>query len=154
MTQHTLKRGLKEYGEDGVNAVLKELQQFHDRKVVTPRDPSLLSSKEKNKAALQYLMFLKKKRTGVIKGRGCIDGRKQGVYTPKEEVSSPTVATKSVMPLCAVNAMEARDFATVDLPGAFMQADMEDTVHMKLEGKMAELLVRIDPKLYRKYICI
>jgi hypothetical protein len=35
-----------------------------------------------------------------------------------------------------------------------MQADMEGTVHMKLEGKMAELLVRIDPKLYRKYIRI
>ena len=31
-----------------------------------------------------------------------------------------------------------------------MQADMEDVVHMKLEGKMAELLVRIDPKPYRK----
>ena len=28
----------------------------------------------------------------------------------------------------------------------------EKTVHMKLEGKMAELMVRIDPKMYRKYI--
>ena len=53
---------------------------------------------------------------------------------------------------CAIDATERRDVATVDLPGAFMQADMEDTVHMKLEGKMAELLVRCDPKLYRKYI--
>jgi hypothetical protein len=42
--------------------------------------------------------------------------------------------------------------ATVDIPGAFMQADMEDIVHMKLEGKMAELLVRMDPQLYRKHI--
>jgi hypothetical protein len=38
--------------------------------------------------------------------------------------------------------------AKVDLPGAFMQANMEGTVHMKLEGTMAKLLVRIDPKLY------
>lgn len=43
---------------------------------------------------------------------------------------------------------------TVDIPGAFMQANMEDLVHMKLEGKMAELLVKLDHKLYRKHIQI
>jgi Reverse transcriptase (RNA-dependent DNA polymerase) len=40
----------------------------------------------------------------------------------------------------------------VDIPGAFMQADMDELVHMRLEGTMAELLVKLDPKLYRKYI--
>jgi hypothetical protein len=53
---------------------------------------------------------------------------------------------------CVIDAMERRDVATVDIPGAFMQADMDETVHMKLEGKMAELLVRIDPELYRKHV--
>jgi hypothetical protein len=28
---------------------------------------------------------------------------------------------------------------------------MEDIVHMVFKGKMAELLVKIDPKLYQKY---
>ena len=42
--------------------------------------------------------------------------------------------------------------ATCDIPGAFMQADMDDVVHMKLEGKMVELLVKVDAKLYRKYV--
>jgi hypothetical protein len=42
--------------------------------------------------------------------------------------------------------------ATVDIPGAFMQADMDKLVHMRLEGTMAELLVRINPKLYRKFV--
>jgi hypothetical protein len=32
-----------------------------------------------------------------------------------------------------------RDIATVDILGAFMQADIDETVHVKLEGKMAEL---------------
>jgi hypothetical protein len=53
---------------------------------------------------------------------------------------------------CLIDAKEHRDVATVDIPGAFMQADMEDLVHMKLEGKMAELLVKLDPKLYQKYV--
>jgi hypothetical protein len=43
---------------------------------------------------------------------------------------------------------------TVNIPGGFMQADMDDLVHMKLEGKMAKLLVKLEPKLYRKYVQI
>jgi hypothetical protein len=55
---------------------------------------------------------------------------------------------------CTIDAKERRDVATVDIPGAFMQTYMEDTVHMVLEGTMAELLVKLDSKLYRKYIQI
>ena len=48
--------------------------------------------------------------------------------------------------------MEHQKVATVDIPGEFMQADMEgETVHMNLEGKMKKLLTKLDPKLYRKY---
>jgi hypothetical protein len=42
--------------------------------------------------------------------------------------------------------------ATVDIPGAFLQAEMDEPVHMKLSEKMAELLTQIDAKLYRKFI--
>jgi hypothetical protein len=31
---------------------------------------------------------------------------------------------------CTINAKEKWDVATVDIPGAFMQTDMEDTVHI------------------------
>ena len=148
-----MKKGIKEFGEAGVEAVLKELQQLHDRKVLEPRQPETMTREEK-RAALHYLMFLTKKRCGRIKGRGCADGRKQRAYTSKEDASSPTVAIESLMLSCVIDAKEKRDVATVDLPGAFMQADMDDLVHMRLEGKMAELLVRCDPKLYRKYVRI
>eukprot|EP00957_Ditylum_brightwellii_P114721 8747804-Ditylum_brightwellii.AAC.1 len=43
------------------------------------------------------------------------------------------------------------DFATVDIPGAFMQANMDEAVHMKIEGTVAELLTKLDPKLYRHH---
>jgi hypothetical protein len=33
-----------------------------------------------------------------------------------------------------------------------MQADMDKTVNIELQGKIAELLVKLDPKLYRKHI--
>ncbi len=151
MTQMNLKKGIKEFGQAGVDAVLKELKQLHDRKVVEPRHATTLSGEEK-RDALQYLMFLKEKRNGDIKGRGCADGRKQRKYIRKEDASSPTVAIESVMITSTIDAKEQRDVATVDVPGAFMQADMDDVVHLKLEGKMVELLVMIDPELYRPYV--
>ena len=144
MTQHSVRKGLKLFGDKGVIAVTNELVQLHERGVVEPKFIYELDGQQK-RDALQYLMFLKQKRNGTIKGRGCADGRKQRKYTAKEEASSPTVAIESVMLSCVIDAKEKRDVGTVDLPGAFMQADMEDEVYMKLEGKMAELMVRIDP---------
>jgi hypothetical protein len=108
---------------------------------------------EKN-AALEYLMFLKKKRCGNIKGRGCANGRKQQEYTSKEDASSPTVLIESRMLFCVIDAKEKQDAATVNIPGAFMQADMDKLIHMRLEGMMAKLLVKLDLKLYWKYIQI
>ena len=44
--------------------------------------------------------------------------------------------------------------ATLDIPGAFLQADMDELVHVKFEVIMTELLSKIDPKLYGKYVVI
>ena len=33
-----------------------------------------------------------------------------------------------------------------------MQADMEEKVGIKLEGKMAELFVKLCPRMYRKFL--
>jgi hypothetical protein len=65
-TQHSMKKGIKLYGDAGIQAVLKELQQLHDCKVLEPKDPATLTRAEKL-AALHYLMFLKQKRNGTIK---------------------------------------------------------------------------------------
>ncbi len=52
----------------------------------------------------------------------------------------------------AIEALKHRDVGTVNIPVAFMQADKDDLVHIRLEGKMAELLVHVEPKLYQKYV--
>ena len=62
------------------------------------------------------------------------------------------VATESVLLSCVIDAKEQRDVATVDIPGAFMQGDQDETVHMHLEGTLAELLTKRDPKLYHQYV--
>jgi len=97
-------------------------------------------------------MFLKQKRCGKIKARGCADGRPQRLYKSKDETSAPTVKTESLFLSCLIDAMEGRAVATLDIPGAFMHADMDELVHMKLEGPLAELLAKVDPGEYRKFI--
>ena len=151
-TQVSMKKGLKLYGDRGEAAIEEELQQLHDRKVMEPVAADSLTYAEKKKA-LEYLMFLKEKRTGKIKGRGCADGRKQRVYTAKEEASSPTVSIESIMLTSVIDALEGRHVATADIPGAFMQADMDEVVHMRLAGKMVELLLRIAPE-FEQYVVI
>jgi hypothetical protein len=42
--------------------------------------------------------------------------------------------------------------ATCDIPGAFLHADMDKVVHMRIDGPLAKLLVNIDPKLYEPYL--
>jgi Reverse transcriptase (RNA-dependent DNA polymerase)/Zinc knuckle len=142
-SQYSMKAGLKLFGDSGKEAVRKEMQQLHDRGVMKPMHRSQLSRNQRYRA-LSYLMFLKEKANGTIKGRGCADGRSQRAYITKEESSSPTVANESVFLTSVIDAREGRDVATVDVPGAFMQADMDDEVFMRLDGVMLELLLEID----------
>ena len=107
---------------------------------------------DKRKKALRHLMFLKEKRDGSIKARGCADGRSQCEYTTKAETSSPTVLLKAMMMACAIDSREGRHVAVTDIPAAFLHADMEQDVHMLLKGTIAKLIIKLDLSLYRKYI--
>ena len=99
-------------------------------------------------------MFLKLKTDEVkIKGRGCADGRKQRYWLSKEDTSSPTVSTEGLMLSCIIYAMEVREVATADIPGAFLQIDYnKGDIHIKLEWFMVALLEEIDPEYYKYFI--
>ena len=62
---YSLKRGLKEFGQDGKNAVQSEFQQHHDMDTYFPIDPKELTRQQK-RDALELLMNLVKKRDGRI----------------------------------------------------------------------------------------
>ena len=142
--QMSVKRGLRQFGNAGAQAIMSELEQLVYRKVMEGRSANDLTTSQK-KAALKYLMFLKQKRCGKIKGRGCADGRKQWMYKSKDEMSTPTISTEALFLTCLIDTMEGRCVVTCDMPGAFMQMDIDELVHLKLEGKIAELLVKVDP---------
>ena len=151
LTQYNLKRGLEMFGNEGLKAVQNELKQLHDRNVISPVDGKMLGNQQRLEA-LPYLMSLKQKRTGQIKGRGCADGQRQRLYSNKEDASSPTVAIESVMLTSIIDASEKRDVATVDIPGAFLQASMDEVVHMKITGTMVDILEALQPLKYKEFI--
>ena len=109
-------------------------------------------TREEKRDSLQYLMFLKKKQCGRIKGQGCADRRKQHVYKTKEETSAPTVSIESLFLSCTIDAKEGWKVVTCDIPAAFMQTNIDEIIHVRLEGPLAKLLTKVDPELYTKYL--
>ena len=151
LTQHLAKKGLQIFGKDEEEAIVSEMKQLDSMDAVEPMNANMMTTQEK-KDALECLMFLKKKRCGRIKGRGCADGRKQRTCETKEETSSPMVATEALFTSCVMDADERREVATCDIPGASTQASMDKVVHVRLSGPLATLLTRVDPKKCSKCI--
>ena len=74
----------------------------------------------------------------------------------KDEAASPTVLLESILLTCVIDAKENCKVAVVDIPNAFVQTDMdgEQRVIMKMRGKLAELLVKVAPEVYRNYVVL
>ena len=53
-----------------------------------------------------------------------------------------------------IDALESREVAVLDIPGAFMQADIDKLVHARFTGEMASMLLHIDNDMYRDYVVI
>jgi hypothetical protein len=104
---------------------------------------------------LESHMFLKQKRDGKIKGRTVDGGNKQRDYISKEDDSSPTVATESVLLSCIIDAEEERDVAVVDIPNAFVQTRVKnekDMAFIKIRCILVDILVEITPDVYKYYV--
>ena len=76
----------------------------------------------------------------------------------KEESSSPTVSIPALFMTAAIEAHEDRDVATCDIPNAFIQTEQTEydkdgqRYIMKIRGKLAELLVEMEPEVYGPFL--
>jgi len=80
------------------------------------------------------------------------DGRPQREYTITAETSSPTISLEAMMQMCAIDVKEGRYVTVNNMLGDFLHADMSEDVHMVLEGTIAKPIIKLEPKLYRKYV--
>jgi hypothetical protein len=129
----------------GLEELKTEMSQLHYRKTIKPIFADSMTRQQKSQA-LRYLMFLKEKRCGRIKALEYADGRKQRLWKTKETTSSPNVRTHSLYLTAVIAALEGRKVVTVDIPGAFMQTDIDELIHVKLEDELVDVLLMVDNK--------
>jgi hypothetical protein len=149
-----LKAGLKAWGQKAHDAARNEMKQLHMRDTFKPKHWRELSPIQRQ-MVLESHMFLKEKRDGKTKARTVAGGNKQRGYIQKEDASSPTVATESVLLTCIVDAEEGRDVAVIDVPNAFIQTRVEnekDMAFIKIRGVLVDILVDIAPEVYKSYV--
>ena len=72
----------------------------------------------------------------------------------KEESTAPTVSTEAVFLTAMIDAMDNLNVAVLDVPGAFMQAEIDELVHVRFTGAMVSMLLQIDHEMYKDYIVI
>lgn len=102
-------------------------------------------------------MFLKRKRTGKVKARGCADGRPQRGCITKEESSSPTASMHALMASCVMDSIEEQSVITCDMPGAFLQGDWPQEKGkeccLKFKNIMVDMICEIEPSYKKHIIC-
>ena len=83
-------------------------------------------------------------------------GIKQCTYVgyQKSDGTSPTVATGSVIMTSVIDLHKKCDMAIVDIFGAFLNTHNNEEIVMCLGGKLVELMVRMNPKLYLPHVRI
>jgi hypothetical protein len=135
-------------------AAQSEMKQLHFRNTFKLKHCRELIQVQQQ-TVLESHMFLKQKRDGKIKGRTVAGGNKQQDYISKEDASSPTVDTESVLLSCIIDAEEERDVAVVDIPNAFVQTLVENEKEMafiKIRGILVEILQEIATDVYKSYL--
>jgi hypothetical protein len=64
------------------------------------------------------------------------------------------VSTESTFIIASITASEKRKVRCYNIPSAFVNTDMDKDVLMVLKGELAEMMIRIAPQVYRKYVTV
>ena len=152
----SVRAALRDRRDEATPVIMAELKQMLDKGVWHGVYTSSLTKKQRS-AIIRSSMFLKDKylASGAFerfKARLVAGGDQQdkGLY---DDLSSPTVATSSVLTIAAIAAKEGRKVIAIDIGGAFLNADMSPTgidVHMRLDSVMSSMLIQLDPS-YEKF---
>jgi hypothetical protein len=152
---HThIKKALVEFGDAGIEALKCELLSMIDKKVWQPVKKSTLSTAEQ-KTIINSLAFLKKKyhpdgSPDRDKARLVAGGHMQD-ETLYCDTASPTVDINNVFMEAAICALKKRVCATADIGSAYLHAEMEDIIFMRLDKHISKILCTIDNS-YCEYV--
>ena len=144
--QYSMALCIREFGDKGRDAVVKELLQLHQCGAFQPILHSVIEPQLRDNV-LESHLFLDK-RDDDIKARLVAGGDKQRHYTSSVDVSSPTCTHESIVLSAVIDAKENMDVAIVDIPNAFIQTPVRGIIYICMRGQLEELMISIDVKHY------
>ena len=62
------------------------------------------------------------------------------------------MSTEAIFITAIIDTWESQHVAVVDVPGAFMQVDMDEGIHVHFHGEMVKLLLDIDQERYQQFV--
>jgi hypothetical protein len=119
---YSLNKGIQCFGNKVWDAAFGEMKQLNDREVLNQRKTQ----------ALESLIFLVEKKNNTIKGRTCANGTVQREFVSREDATSPTVPTESIILTATIEPEEGRHIMTIDILNAFVQTELD----LKKEKKL------------------
>ena len=151
----TVSQAAANLGNDqAYRAVVREMMQMHQLGVFEPVHYQDLTL-EQREEIIPCHIFLKEKYLpdgtfDKIKARLVAGGHRQDRTVYEGKTSSPTVDTAVVMMEAALAASEGRAAATMDFPGAFLQATMpsDQAVFVRIPKDLATVLHMAYPEIY------
>jgi len=116
------------------------MNQLHERQTLSPKQKEMLYEEQKGN---QIPNVSKGNHNGTIKSLGPADGRSQRKHTTNAEASSSRVSLEAKMMSCTIDEKEGRYVIVTDISGALLHMDMNEDVHMLLEGNIAKLIAKL-----------
>lgn len=128
----------------------EELEQFLDKKVFYPVKFADLRGAygDKQLPIINLIVLFTVKSNGNLKCRIVVNGKKQDIsnYNPWE-ITASTASTQSIFTIIA-NAVENDiRLSTIDIKGAYLNAEIEKEVVIKFNQECSKRLVIMDPSL-------
>ena len=108
-------------------------------------------TKTQQHKALRIINLIKEKRNGRLKGRSVADGCPQHMSYTKDKTSSPTTTPESVLLTALIDAVEERHVVVADITGAYLNADMDDFVLIRLSGDDVGMMCNANPT-YERFV--
>jgi hypothetical protein len=143
------KRAEHLFGSEATKeSLLKEATQMLQKKVWKPQSWSTLSAKKKQFNTLPCFTFYKDKwfpngDFEKLKGRSAVNGSKQNRENYKD-LYSPTAATASEFFVATVATVEKRFVLKFDIPGAYLNTDLEAEIYIIIDQQMADIIKELD----------
>ena len=154
----SFNRAVDQYGGLGFETALKEAQQLHNFRSMKPIKIMSLTKTERRRIIRSHMFFKEKYFADgtfdKLKAR-LVAGGDQQDKNLFDDLSSPTVNLASLFIVAALAAMRGEKVISVDIAGAFLNAEMGDgdnPVHMRLSPQIAELFVKVDPDYYGPFV--